>query len=249
MSVIAFRPIFTVAVEEKGTGKPIRALAFEPTAATVRRLADCRLVLRPRDDGLQVFGQFNPEAGNDPLGGIKARTAFVFGIRLKERDFLARYHPDLDPTTGPNLYISNLAADGSVRGAGRLSLGDAVERADGARIVGRRLNARADLAANPVPTSLRVTDRFKPSRTVASAPVTAAAGAATASVAIDLSADLAAAYTLAPQPADQPKTTLYVDDELAGSGAFGVLELVADPATGQAPAEGRKYSIAFRRRT
>ncbi|NJM92517.1 MAG: hypothetical protein HC861_07745, partial [Rhodospirillaceae bacterium] len=234
MSVIAFRPIFAVTVEEKGTGKAIRALAFEPTSVTELQLADCRLVLRPRDDGFQLFGQFSPDAGNQPLGGIRIRTSFVFGFRLKEPDFLARYHPDLDLSTGPHIYLANREANGSMRAAGRLSLGDSVERADAARIVGRRLNARADLTANPTPTSLKVTDRFNPARLVASAPVGEPSGTVAATVAIDLSADPATTYTLAPQPADQPKCTLYVDDELAGSGFLGVLELMADPSAGPA---------------
>ena len=123
MSVTAFRPVVTVTVEEKGTGKAIPALGFEPTSATAQRLADHKLVFRPRANGFQLYAQFNPEAGNARLGAIAARTSFVFGIRLTEADFLARYHPDLDPATGPNLYLANLDADGTVRTSGQLSLG------------------------------------------------------------------------------------------------------------------------------
>ncbi len=249
MSVTAFRPFVTATVEENGTGKAIHALGFEPTSATAQRLADHKLVFRPRANGFQLYAQFNPEAGNARLGAVAARTSFVFGIRLTEPDFLARYHPDLDRATGPNLYLANLDADGTVRASGGLSLGATVEKADAARIVARRLNARADLTATPEPASLKVTDRFDPSRTVADVPVDAIANSTSAAVAIDLSADLAAAYTLAPQPANKPKTTLFADVELAGRGAFGVLELVAEPSVGPEPAGGRKYSATFRRRS
>ncbi len=249
MSVIAFRPIATVTVTDQGTGKAIATLAFAPTPTTERRLADHRIVFRQRAAGFQLYAQFNPEAGNARLGPITVRTSFVFAIRRSESDFLARYHPDLDPATGPNLYLANLDADGSVRPSGALSVGPTVEKADAAHIVGRRLNARADLSAMPAPASLKVADRFDPARTVADVSVNGIAGSTTAAVAIDLSADAAAAFTLAPQPADTPKTTLYADDELAGRGVFGVLELVADPSAGPEPAGGRAYTATFRRRS
>lgn len=249
MSVTAFRPFMTLTVAENGTGAAIGALGFAPTTATVRRLADHKLIFRRRANGFQLYAQFNPEAGNARLGPIAVRRSFVFGIRLTEPDFLARYHPDLDPATGPNLYLANLDADGSVRGAGSVSVGATVEKADAARIVARRLNAKADLTATPAPVSLKVTDRFDPARTVADVPVDAIAASTSATVAIDLSADLAAVYSLAPQPADLPRTTLFIDDELAGRGAFGALELVAEPSAGPEPAGGRIYSATFRRRS
>ena len=244
MSVIAFRPAVTVTAREDGTGKPIHALAFAPTGETRRRLADHRLVFRPRADGFQLYAQFNAEAGNARLGPITERTSFVFGISLAETDFSARYHPELGPETGPNLYLANLDANGSMRRSGSLARGATVERADGARIVGRRLNARADLTATPKPRRLKVSDRFKPSRTVATVDLNAVAGSESAAVAIDLTDDPASAYTLAPQPGGAPKITLFADDELAGRGAFGVLEIAAGPE----PADGRTYFAAFRRR-
>jgi hypothetical protein len=249
MSVVTFRPFITVTVEEQTTGKPIHALSFGPTAATARRLADHRLIVRPRANGFQIYAKFNPEAGNARLGAFAGRTSLVFGIRLSEADFLARYQPDLDSTIGPNLYLTNRDPDGSVRKSGRLSLGDTVEKADAARIVGRRLNARTDHSATSAAASLKVTDRFDPSRTVANVPVNSIANSGSAAVAIDLSADRAVAYTLAPQPAGNPKMTLFVDDELAGRGAFGALELVAEPSAGPEPAGGRIYSATFRRRS
>lgn len=248
MSVIAFRPFVTVTVLEQGTGKEIGGLRFEPAPATALRLADHRLVFRTRDSGFQLYAQFNPEFGNARLSALAARTSFVFCIRLTEPGFLARYHPDLDSATGPNLYLANLDARGGVRAKGRLSRGKTVTQADAARIVARRLTARASLVGKPQPASLKVTERFNPSRTVADIPVDAIAKSTAAAVAIDLSTDLARVYTLAPQPRGKPETTLFADNELAGCGAFGVLELVAEPSAGPEPAGGRKYSAIFRRR-
>jgi hypothetical protein len=249
MSVVAFRPFMSVTVEESGSAKPIGALRIDPTATTARRLSDYCLIFRSRPNGFQLYAQHLPAAGDARLAPITARTPFVFGVWLTEPDLLARYHPDLSAATGSNLYLSNLNADGSVRASGALSRGAAVEQADAARIVGRRLITRVDLPARRPPTSLRIVDHYDSARVVTNVPIDASAGSTSASVAVDLSADRAAAYTAMPRPAGSPQTTLYVDDELAGRRAFAVIELVASPHPGPPPAAGRKHVIAFRRRS
>lgn len=248
MSVVSFRPFMGFAVEENG-GKPIGALRLAPTTATRQRLANHRLVFRLRANGFQLYAQHNPEAGDARLAPITARTPLVFGAWLVEPDFLDRFHPDLDAAGGASLHLSNLNADGSVRASGATSRGDTVETADSVRIVGRRLNARADLTTDPPPTTLRVIDRYDPARVVATGAVSAVANSTSTNVALDLSADLAAAYTLVPQPAGTPQSNIFVDDELAGGGAFAVIELVAAPLPGPSPAAGRAYFARFRRRS
>lgn len=249
MSIVSFRPAMSLAVEEDGSGKPIAALRLIPTAATRRRLADHRLVFRPRSNGFQIYGQHNPQAGDARLAPITVRTPLVFGAWLVEPDLLERYHPDLDAAGGASLYLSNLNADGSVRASGVTSRGDTVEAADSVRIVGRRSNARADLTASPPPTTLRVVDRYDLARIVANVAVNAVANSTSASVALDLSVDRATAYTLVPQPAGAPQSNIFVDDELAGASAFAVIELVAAPLPGPSPAAGRRYFARFRRRS
>ncbi|VVN48639.1 hypothetical protein PS862_01252 [Pseudomonas fluorescens] len=137
MSIVAFRPCLGVTVKDD-KGKELTALAFEPTADTRRCLNDQRLVFRLRAAGFQVYAQYNPQVGNLRLAPITRRTSLVFSIRLKEADLLERFHPDLDATTGSNLYLVNLDDDGTVRASGTLSRGNTVEAADAARIVGRR---------------------------------------------------------------------------------------------------------------
>lgn len=56
-------------------------------------------------------------------------------------------------------------------------------------------------------------------------------------------------FTTAPKPPGNPKTSVFVDDELAGRGAFGVLELVLDVFADAGPAQGRPYFAHFRRRS
>lgn len=247
MSVIAFRPFMTLAIEESGSARPITAFRIEPTTATARRLDDHRLMFRRRPNGFQLYSQHAPEAGNARLAPITARTPLTFGAWLTEPDFLDRYHPDLDAVSGSNFYLSNLNADGSLRASGSLSRAETVDSADAARIVARRLTARVDLA-DPRPTALRLVDRYDPARLVASAPIVADAASTSANVAIDLSHDRAVAYSLVPQPAGAPTRTLLVDEELAGRGAFAVVELVAAPLPGPFPAAGRTYVVSWRRR-
>lgn len=248
MSIAAFVPFISVAVRENGTSKPIGALAFEPTPSTARLLADHKLIFRPRADGFRLYARNNPAAGNARLAPITARTALIFGLRPTEPGFLDRYHPDLDTATGPNLYLSNLDNDGTPRAGGKLSIGDTVEKADGARIAGRKLNARADMTASPKPTGVKVRDRYEASRIAADVPFNAATGSESAAAAIDLSADPGLAYTLAIQPSGA-NTALFADDEVAGRGALGVLHLVAGPFPGPDPAAGRDYTATFRRRS
>ena len=247
MSTTAYVPFISVAVAGDD-GKPIRGISFVPTAATVNRLLDHRLIIRTRSDGFQLYSQKNPQAGNVRLAPITAPTAFIFSLRSSQPDFLARYHPDLDPETGPNLYLSNLENDGSPRAGGKLSAGDTVETADAARITGRKFNARADMTATPKPTGVKALDRYKASRVAADVKFNAAAGSENAAALVDLSADPGSAYTLAIQPSGA-KTTVFADDELAGHGALGVLQLVAAPFPGPDPGAGRAYTATFRRRT
>lgn len=249
MSIISFRPMMSLAVEEDGTGKPVAALRLKPTSATRRRMADHRLVFRPRPDGFQLYGQHNPQAGDARLAPITVRTPLVFGAWLIEPGFLDRYHPDLEAAGGASLYLANLNADGSVRASGTVSRGDTVEMADSVRIVGRRSNVRADLRTTPPPTSLRVIDRYDIARVVSSVSVKAVANSTSTSVALDLSTDRATAFTLVPQPAGAPRSNIFVEDELAGAGAFAVIELVAALLPGPSPAAGRRYVARFRRRS
>lgn len=249
MSIISFRPVMSLAVEEDGTGKPVTALRLKPTSVTRRKIADHRLVFRPRPDGFQLYGQHNPQAGDARLAPITVRTPLVFGAWLIEPDFLDRYHPDLEAAGGASLYLANLNADGSVRASGTVSRGDTVEMADSVRIVGRRSNVHADLRTTPPPTSLRVIDRYDIARVVTNVSVKAVANSTSTSVALDLSTDRATAFTLVPQPSGAPRSNIFVEDELAGAGAFAVIELVAALLPGPSPAAGRRYVARFRRRS
>lgn len=234
MSSVTYRPCIGVTVKNDQGKKP-PSISFGPTADTRRHLDDHHLLFCPRAAGFQRYAQFNPEAGDVRLAPITRRTSMAFAIRLNEADFLKHAHLDLDATTGPGRYLANLDDDGAVRASGSFSRGTTVEQADAARIVGRRLNARADLGAIRKPVTLKVSGPFDPTRVVANPPVNAIVEATSANVAIDLSGDAASAYTLAPQPSGTPGTVLFASDELAGRGAFGVLELVPPPSPAPIP--------------
>jgi hypothetical protein len=94
-----------------------------------------------------------------------------------------------------------------------------------------------------------VTDRHDPSRTVANVPINAVADAESATVRIDLTEDAGNAYRLNPRPGGNPQAALFADDEMAGRGAFGALELIARPFPGPDPSAGRLFTATFRRRS
>jgi hypothetical protein len=246
VTTIAFRPAFRVTVEEDGTGRTLDALAFAPTAATAARLRDHRLTFRPRPGGFALYAQLVGGAGGTRRAPMAAPVSMIFGIRLMRSDFLARYHPDLTAATGPNLYLTNRSAGGGSRASGSLARGATVEAADAVRIVDRRLTARVDRGATPAPRSLVVAPLFDPRRGTAEVPLPAGAGVA--SVAVDLRDSPERAFTLAPKPGGRVRSAIFVDDELAGRGAFGVLELIAEPRPGREPTDGRAYVARFRRR-
>ena len=239
MSCIAYRPFVSVGVEENSTRRPLSALSFVPTSTTARRLADHRLVFRSRNAGFQLYAQHNVDAGDVLLAPVPDGTTFHFAIRLLDGGFLVRYHPELTDA-GPCLYLANLTPTGIVRATGALSRGATVEATDAVRLVPRRVMARVNLSADPAPTSFRVTDRRDASRIAASVPITATV------VAVDLTHDVGTAYLAEARPGGTSAAQWFADDELAGRGAFGALELVMPP--GPAPPTGHVFTAAFRRR-
>lgn len=249
MTATVFRPAYVISVDEDVSGDPVTDLTFAPTEATRQRLADHKLIFRPHDDGFSLYAQYNIEAGEERRAPFTDPTPLVFGIWSRVADFLRQYHPDLTQDTGPNLYLSNRNADGSARASGTLAQAATVDVGDGAQIVGRHLIARADVTAVPAPTAFAIATRYTPVRQLKDRPFTAVAGSTALAVEIDLTPDPARVFTIAPKPPGTAKKVLFADDELAGRGAFGVLDLVADSHPGPEPAEGRAFFARFRRRS
>lgn len=244
--VIAFRPFCQVACSDDA-GDPVHAFRFRPTADGARKLADHRMLFRPRPDGFALYYQGNPEVADPLLAPIAARTRFGFTMSLAEPDFFARHHPDFTQATGPQLYLDNLSGAGAIQSGGPLTEAAEVEVEDAARLGARKFAARVDLTP-PAPVSLDVTDKFS-GAAVTSAAVNAAAGATATVVEIDLVGEPSPVFGLTETPPGTETTTIYTDDAVAAAAPLGVLDIYWDQRQDAVPAAGLDYSVVFRRRT
>jgi hypothetical protein len=255
MSAIAFREAYEVKAEVDDSAEALASLRFVPTEAAQRALRDHQLIFRPRPGGFALVAQFNAEAGGARRAPVRSPTALLFEIRLTDRRFFDRFHPDFDKVTGPNLYLSNRRQDGSVRLSGSLANGDTVDTDDAVRLVSRRPVLRADLTTEPPPRELKLATFFSPIEAIGDLAVNAAAGSTEAAVPVDLpSDDGSKMFTVAPSPPGGRTRRLFADDGIAARGAFGVLELIAMPdkedreATDPPPVEHRAFFARFRSR-
>lgn len=246
MTLIAFRPAYSVTAEDAGDGSALPGLAFHPTEATRHRLADQGLVFRARTGGFQLFAQIIGGTGGVRRAPIRAELVLVFGIRLTDQGFSSRYGPDLTAQTGPNLFLTNRIDAGSARSSGALTVAADVGQADAVRLVGRRFLARTNLNVSPVPTALALATAYAPVRALPDVAMAASTGEP--QVAVDLMTFPERTFTLAPKPPGTAQVRHYADTELAGRGAFGVLELALFPVPGPEPAGGRNFTARFRRR-
>jgi hypothetical protein len=243
MSIVRYRPVAAVTAKDQANGKPIAAFSFEPTRATLAKLADHRLLYRNRPGGFQLLA-----AGNDegPLAPIVAPLRLLFAMRAADPAAPARYKPAGDPDAGPGLYLTNLAADGKPQASPSLTRGDAAGPEDSVRIVGRRFRAAVPLPAADRPTSIELLRRYEGTRVGPAVPVPPG-GAASADLSLDVSDETGAAFTLVAKPGGA-KQHFLAEDELAGARALGVVELVLKAFPGPEPAAGRDFVAAFQRR-
>lgn len=245
--VIAWRRFIEVRLEDDA-GRPVEAFRTQPTPETRERLSLHRLLARPRRDGIALYYRVNPEASPELLGEIAARVRFSFTLRLREPDFFARYRPDLTAATGASVELDNLDAAGAVLPDGSaLSAGALVDTADAAEIARRAFPVRLDLAASS-PTSVEASDPVS-AAVVVSAPVVVPAGAAAASVELDLTETDGALFRVAEVPPGPVDRRVYADDSVAASGAAGVLDLYWEAAQTAVPTPaGVVYRAVFERR-
>jgi hypothetical protein len=241
MSVMAYRPVASVTVLEKGSKKPIRSVRFEPTPDALRRMADHRMVHRTRDSGFQIYAVH--DSGGTPRVPIAKPLRMLFSIRAGA-DFHGRYKPEPGEAAAPALYLTNRDSDGEGNAAGGLSRGEAVAKEDLARIVPRRLRASVPLTGNTPPTKVEVRRRYGGAIVGEAVAIETPAEALVAELAVDLSGEEERAFTLVPLPGGVAQH-IFADDALAGGGSIGVLELILRNFPGPQPAAGRVFTATF----
>ncbi len=249
--ILEFRRLFKVSVRENGAGPPLPGFSFEPTPATQVGLADHQLLFRARDAGFEVFYRSNPLVTPALLGAISGPVRFSFAMRQSDPDFLKRYEPDLTPATGPQFYLDNLTAAGVIQPntTDTLAAGAVVQAEDATRVYPPVFQVAADTSGPQAPTKFVVREKFNPGPSpVAEALIGVADGAAQGLAKIDLSKQATGAYTLKTDAPGAVAHTIYVDEELAEAGVFGVVNIHWQSAQDTAPAGGVPYVIRFRKR-
>ncbi len=249
--ILEFHRFFKVSVRENGAGPLLPGFSFEPTPETRGRLAEHQLVFRAREAGFEVFYRANPLNAPALLGRIAGPVRFAFAMRQSDLHFLERYEPDLTPATGPQLYLDNLTTAGAIQPntTDTLSVGAVVQPADAVRIYAPVFQVAADTSGPQAPTKFIVRKKFNPGLTpVAEVPIDTAGGAVRSFAKIDLSRQLPGPYTLETNAAGATAATIYVDAELAGSSALGLVDIHWQSAQDTAPAGGVSYVIRFRKR-
>ena len=247
--VLQYLRLYTVAMQD-ADGEALPGFAFTPTSRTRRRLADHQLVFRSREAGFEVYYRLNPQAGDPLLGRITQRVRFTFLFTQRDAGFFTRYEPMLTPATGPQLYLDNLTASGTIQPAATVTLtADAVvQPADAVKIHPRKFLAATDIAGPPPPTRFTVRDKFAPDTVVLQAPIAVTPGARRAATTIDLSARPPGVYTLETDAPGAAPRTIYADDDVAGTPALGVVDVHWQTPQDTAPAGGAAYVIRFRER-
>ena len=245
--VIQYHPFVNLTVEEEGTGTGMSAFSFRPTYECEHALANQKMVFRPRDQGFQIFYQKNPMVPDALLGPITSRVRFSFAVHLNEQSLFETHEPDLNGQTGPQLYLDNLTAGGNIQSKDTLTASTVIQATDASRVYPPVFQAAADLSVPGPPTAFRVLDKFNPATTVLSEPITSTVSGPV-SIKIDLSGKPSGPYTLATDAASPPARTIYIDEALARSGVFGVLDIYWETRQDTVPANGLDYFIRLRPR-
>lgn len=243
MTTVEYRPAYRVLAKQVD-GTPLDALALGPTRWTQSRLSDLGLVYKQEPGGFVLYAQY--VGGTDGVRRVPVAraTTLVFGI-TQNGEFPSKFEPKLTPATGPNLYLTNRTAATTARSSGQLTRAALAGPADGCRIVARRFLAAVDVAGALPPATLAVATLFAPVRALPDVPIPTGAGEA--QVPVDLTTAPERAFTLAPTPPGTPRSCIVADDELAGRGAFGVLDLVLEPTSGPDPVAGNPFTARFQR--
>jgi hypothetical protein len=246
--VLKYLRFFKVSVLESGSDLALKDFAFAPAPATRQQLDDHRLVYRAREGGFEVYYQMNPMAADQLLGRITSRVRYSFSLSLASPGFFNRYKPDLTGVTGPQLYLDNLTAAGSLQAVAKdtLSVGDFVAADDAMKLYPPVFVVSADLSGASPPTKFIVRNKFEPADVVLEVPISASDGLA--SVAIDLSDHPAGPYTLETDAADSQPRTIYADSELAGAPVLGLVDIYWKTPQNTVPAGGLAYAIRFQKR-
>ncbi|RIK37054.1 MAG: hypothetical protein DCC55_25420 [Chloroflexi bacterium] len=248
--VLQFRRLFSVFAQEESGSAILPGFSFAPSEQSRRLMTRHQLLFRARPGGCEVYYRLNPLAADPLLGRISNRVRFTLCMALGEHAFFARYEPDLDAETGPQLYLDNLTAAGAIQPLTEqsLSAGTVVQRADAVKVVPQLFFAPAESGSAGGATRFIVRDKFDPATVVLEAPIDAGPGVTQTLTRIDLSGHSPGPYTLETDATGATVRAIYADNALAGAKILGLVDIYWETPQDTTAPGGVAYLIRFRRR-
>jgi hypothetical protein len=248
--VLHYQRLFKISVREGVGGPWLAGFTLAPSPRCRTLLNNHQLVFRGREAGGEVYYRLNPLAAEPLLGRISARVRFTFCLFQTDAAFFARYKPDLAKATGPQLYLDNLTATGSIQPAARqtLAVGEVVQGDDAMKLYPAIFVANADLSGSEPPTRFRVVNKFNPDEVVLEAPIRTGGNGGQGFAKIDMSGKPAGPYTLMTDAAGSTPRTIYIDQELAGAPVLGLVDIYWETPQNAVAAGGQAFSIGFAKR-
>ena len=242
MTTWSWVPSYSVGALDEANA-PLVAIGFTPTGSTRRHLARLGMIFRTMPGGFKLFSRILGGSGGIKQTVPVGEVLMTFLIQLKDPGFPFVHMAKFKAGGGAGIYLTNREGAATVRPSGRLTRGVSFAAADVCRIVPRRHMATVNRNVTPAPATLALATAFAPVRALPNVPLPDDEGDVTA--AIDLSGAAERAFTLTPTPPDTGPRLVVVDDEAAGSGTFGLLDLYLRKEPGPDPASGRAFTAKF----
>ena len=249
---ISYTELFKIRVLEDVTNNPIEDLRFFPTEECLKNLRNHRLTWKPRNSGIDVFYEQNPEAMNPIMAPISQRVRFSFGFTIGDPSFFKKYDPDL--TTPAQLYLDNLDNAGNVLPGAieALSQNPVVDTVDAARVYAKTFTVTTDLTVAPAPNNYRINEKFNPANTLQTVAVDNPFGLNVVTTKLNDPHEQVLQYIkengpyLLESDTGQPATrTIYLDDQLVKKNATGIVDIYWENSQGTAAPGGNEYQIIF----
>ncbi|HWR83760.1 MAG TPA: hypothetical protein VN285_10680 [Candidatus Deferrimicrobium sp.] len=249
---LSYHRLFNVSVRKGDSDTSLTGMRFVPAPRTQELFRNYQIVFRDRGIGFNVYYRTNPRAADPVLGRINSRVRFSFFMFTAETDFFDRYEPDLTPESGPQLYLDNLSAAGSIlpEGAEELSLsvGDTVQLADAMKVYPSVFEVSADMSGGSPPTEFKIIDKFDSSTLPLTAPISVAGGGSQGVAKVDASDRPPGPYTLDTDATASVPRVIYIDNDAAAARVLGVLDIHWEKPQDAAPVNGAPFVMRFRKR-
>jgi hypothetical protein len=246
---IQARRLFTIQfVDEANENETLTGFRIRPIISTRQLLENHQLIFREQEGGCQVFYLSNPLAVEPLLGKITQRVRFSFLLIQTEQGFFDRYDPKLTTANGRLFYLDNRLPNGDLQPntEKNLSTDAFVKVTDAMDNYPQIFYLPVDMSGGS-PVTVSIKDKFNLGNEVFNQTIQPF-GSDLTSVKIDLSTENPGLYELDVDLPGIDSKNIYIDDELAGIQAQGLVDIYWEtPQDNVPPDTGVNYQIAFKK--